>query len=291
MSYRRRLLIVSIILFISGGFGFQATAQDTVSLRVLKIKKLGDYKVAVGTVVMENGKNVFKPHTTATITIGKDDTPATLAKQVMTKIGNGAMLDPNDNTNVLVPATKTITAFVPDEKAVDFVKEEADIRVVTGSLPVPNTTPVAELSFGPNPDNAQDRLVSATDITIPAVSFTAPMGTSITSLTSLVNSELDTGGYLTSMLDSTDIIIFAQGSSNIAPLEVDYIFDPLAEVGDRDILTGLSLVPEPGSIALLSTGLVFLGMILRRRSAPNASGGNAKQLPLFPRRRQIRYGR
>jgi hypothetical protein len=273
MGYTLRLLAVCVVAAMFSGFSFPAKA-DSASFKVLEIKKRVDFILAVGTPVNVNGKDEFKEKTHATITVGQNDTPTTLATQIVQKIGNGAMLDPKDNTNVLIPATADITTFGTEAEAVNIVKFESDVRKVHGFIPPPNTELVAQLSFGPNLSNGQDTLVTAADLTIgfaagliPPVSFTAQAGIDITALANLTNSELDIAGYLTSMPDSTDIFIFAQGAGANAESEIDYIFDPLGDVGSQGIFTVLSVVvPEPSSITVLSTFVGFVAILLLFRT-------------------------
>jgi hypothetical protein len=127
-----------------------------------------------------------------------------------------------------------------------------------------------KIQFAPNPTNGQDFLITATDVSagyvngLGLLSFTAPAGETISQLASDLNSSLDSAGYLTSMPDATDIIIFGKGAG--FPVEFDLLLDSLEAVGDRGISTTLLVfpVPEPASLLLVTSWLPALALMRRR---------------------------
>jgi len=175
----------------------------------------------------------------------------------------------------------------PDGAAASFlidannvVKARLNVELDVAAAPPP-AKPLAEISFDPNLDNGQDTLITSAEITagfahsvppiLPVPRFIAPAGDDLGQLAALTKSALDSAGYLTSMPDSTEVLVFAGGVS--LPVEFDFELDPQGPVGDMGIDTNLASfsVAEPDSFAVLGIALGALGIAYRRRSSRGRS--------------------
>lgn len=197
------------------------------------------------------------------VPVGVNDKPADVAGNIAKAFGD-PNVKANGDTVTFDPEAAKVAAGGFSIVANDAIKGKVNTEEEFGALLIPNPNQaLAQFAFEPNPDNGQNTLVTDADVTagftngLSPVSFTAPAGASLSMLASMLDSALKEGGYLTSMPDSTDVLVFGQGVS--LPVEVDFSLDPLGTVGDLGIETALfTTVPEPSTLLLLSIGLAGL---------------------------------
>jgi hypothetical protein len=213
-----------------------AFAQQFSTYTVDKIKAPGNYTLSFQS-VPKKGKP--PPPINATITVVNGDTPATVAMKVAKAFGAGFAVSKTNPAKVEYDLTASgndeATIGASPNAVVGFTLDEEE---KIGSLPPPNTQ-LADLGFLPNPSNGSDILATNSTITagfasgLSPVSFTATAGEDLDQLASALDWALMSGGYLTSMPDSTDVVVYAKGVD--LPIEVDFTIDPLSMVGESSV--------------------------------------------------------
>lgn len=241
-----------------------AIAQTDATLQVSKVDSPGTITVVLNLGVDKKGHKVRRRQN---IPVTANETPAEVAAAIQ-KAFPASSVSGNKVTRRITGGGAGFTIVQTDPTTKKTVIEGVtDTETHFASLPPPNE-PLAIFAFEPNPDNGQatlmsDALVSAGFANgLPPVSFIATVGTSLPTLADTLDSALKTGGYLTSMPDATEVLVFAQGIS--LPAEVDFSVNPLNPLGTvgNEIETGVlsAAVPEPGSLLLLTAwSLALLG--------------------------------
>jgi hypothetical protein len=200
-------------------------------------------------------------------TVSSGASTSDAAANIVTAFGDGVKIDPKDASKVRFdPAANGFA----EAKFTGSSNEAVVYNIGTSFafLPPPDTA-LADLVFLPNLSNGSNILANDSLITagfasgLSPVSFTATAGLDLDQLASMLDSALMIGGYLTSMPDPTDVVVFAQGTSS--PVEVNFGINPLGIVGpDGDIEIAASVsVPEPSSFTLLLAGAAAMGLLLR----------------------------
>jgi hypothetical protein len=229
----------------SGLLGFlllNSAAADTFTFEVTKVVQAGKAKVSI--FYGNNAVDVM-------VDVAAADTPAMVA----TKIANQIVGGKANGATVTIPKSNGVLFIGPPvNKAIEGGTDKDGFAAAPGQ-------PAGVLTFEPNPITGGTTLTTSSVIRagfangLSLVSFTALAGTSIYSLTSMLNSDLDSSGYFTRLLDPTEILVFANGVST--PTELDFSLTQSNPTSDG-IGIQLTSVPEPSSALLLTASVAAL---------------------------------
>jgi hypothetical protein len=190
-----------------GFFLLASAAADTFTFEVTKVVKAGKAKVSI-----------FYGEKTVDIIVdvAATDTPAMVATKIANQIVGGRA---NGATVTIPKSNGALFVGPPVNTAIEGGTDKDGFGAAPG-------LPAGVLALEPNSITGGTTLTTSSVISVgfanglSPVSFTAPAGTSIDSLTSTLNSDLDSAGYFTRLLGPTDILVFTNGVST--PTELDF---------------------------------------------------------------------